>query len=52
VIESSQFLKLILNEPETRLHPDLLPALARLIVAAAKTRRLLYFRTRRCSSKN
>jgi predicted ATPase len=25
---------MILNEPETSLHPDLLPALARLIVAA------------------
>jgi predicted ATPase len=27
---------LVLNEPETSLHPDLLPALARLIVASAK----------------
>ena len=27
---------LVLNEPETSLHPDLLPALARLIIAAAK----------------
>jgi predicted ATPase len=27
---------MVLNEPETSLHPDLLPALARLIVAAAK----------------
>jgi predicted ATPase len=26
---------MILNEPETSLHPDLLPALARLIIAAA-----------------
>ena len=26
---------MVLNEPETSLHPDLLPALARLIVAAA-----------------
>lgn len=26
----------VLNEPETSLHPDLLPALARLIIAAAK----------------
>jgi predicted ATPase len=26
----------VLNEPETSLHPDLLPALARLIVQAAK----------------
>jgi predicted ATPase len=27
---------MVLNEPETSLHPDLLPALARLILAAAK----------------
>ncbi len=27
---------MVLNEPETGLHPNLLPALARLIVAAAK----------------
>lgn len=27
---------LVLNEPETSLHPDLLPALARLIIAAAR----------------
>jgi predicted ATPase len=26
---------MVLNEPETSLHPDLLPALARLIIAAA-----------------
>ncbi len=26
---------MVLNEPETSLHPDLLPALARLLVAAA-----------------
>ncbi|WP_425387819.1 AAA family ATPase [Edaphobacter aggregans] len=26
---------MVLNEPETSLHPDLLPALARLILAAA-----------------
>ncbi len=28
---------MVLNEPETSLHPDLLPALARLIAHAAKT---------------
>jgi len=28
---------MVLNEPETSLHPDLLPALARLIIRAAKT---------------
>jgi predicted ATPase len=27
---------MVLNEPETSLHPDLLPALARLILTAAK----------------
>jgi predicted ATPase len=27
---------MVLNEPETSLHPDLLPALARLIIQAAK----------------
>jgi len=27
---------MVLNEPETSLHPDLLPALARLIAAASK----------------
>jgi predicted ATPase len=27
---------MVLNEPETSLHPDLLPALARLIVQASK----------------
>ncbi|HXE06473.1 MAG TPA: AAA family ATPase [Acidobacteriaceae bacterium] len=27
---------MVLNEPETSLHPDLLPALARLIAGAAK----------------
>jgi predicted ATPase len=27
---------MVLNEPETSLHPDLLPALARLILAAAR----------------
>lgn len=27
---------MVLNEPETSLHPDLLPALARLIIKAAK----------------
>src|SRR5204863_7269722 len=27
---------MVLNEPETSLHPDLMPALARLILAAAK----------------
>jgi predicted ATPase len=27
---------MVLNEPETSLHPDLLPALARLILAAAE----------------
>ncbi|RQW77844.1 MAG: ATP-binding protein, partial [Methylococcus sp.] len=27
---------MVLNEPETSLHPDLLPALARLIVAASR----------------
>ena len=29
---------MVLNEPETSLHPDLLPALARLIVEASKRR--------------
>ena len=28
---------MVLNEPETSLHPDLLPALARLIIKAAET---------------
>ena len=28
---------MVLNEPETSLHPDLLPALARLIIRAAET---------------
>jgi predicted ATPase len=28
---------MVLNEPETSLHPDLLPALARLIIRASKT---------------
>jgi predicted ATPase len=32
---------MVLNEPETSLHPDLLPALARLIVAAAKNTQIL-----------
>ena len=27
---------MVLNEPETSLHPDLLPALGRLIIAASK----------------
>jgi len=40
---------MVLNEPETSLHPDLLPALARLILAAAKTRKSLWFRTH-CNS--
>lgn len=31
---------MVLNEPETSLHPDLLPALARLIVQAAKSTQL------------
>jgi predicted ATPase len=30
---------MVLNEPETSLHPDVLPALARLIAAASKQRR-------------
>lgn len=28
---------MVLNEPETSLHPDLLPALARLIIRASKS---------------
>jgi predicted ATPase len=32
---------LVLNEPETSLHPDLLPALARLIVRAAERSQVL-----------
>lgn len=32
---------LVLNEPETSLHPDLLPALARLILAAAKQTQII-----------
>ena len=32
---------MVLNEPETSLHPDLLPALARLIVAAAERTQIL-----------
>jgi predicted ATPase len=32
---------LVLNEPETSLHPDLLPPLARLIVAAAKNAQII-----------
>src|SRR6185503_14075005 len=32
---------LVLNEPETSLHPDLLPALARLIARAAKASQVL-----------
>ena len=32
---------MILNEPETSLHPDLLPSLARLIVRASKQSQLI-----------
>jgi predicted ATPase len=32
---------MVLNEPETSLHPDLLPALARLIIAAARRGQLI-----------
>jgi predicted ATPase len=32
---------MVLNEPETSLHPDLLPALARLILAAAKDTQII-----------
>jgi predicted ATPase len=32
---------MVLNEPETSLHPDLLPSLARLIVKAAKRSQLI-----------
>ncbi len=32
---------MVLNEPETSLHPDLLPALARLIVAAAQNTQII-----------
>jgi predicted ATPase len=32
---------MVLNEPETSLHPDLLPALARLILAAAKHNQII-----------
>jgi predicted ATPase len=32
---------LVLNEPETSLHPDLLPALARLILTAAESAQII-----------
>jgi predicted ATPase len=32
---------MVLNEPETSLHPDLLPALARLILAAARNTQII-----------
>ncbi len=32
---------MVLNEPETSLHPDLLPALARLILAAAENAQII-----------
>jgi predicted ATPase len=32
---------MVLNEPETSLHPDLLPALARLIIAAARSTQII-----------
>jgi predicted ATPase len=32
---------LVLNEPETSLHPDLLPALARLILGAARNTQII-----------
>jgi predicted ATPase len=32
---------MVLNEPETSLHPDLLPALARLILGAAKNTQII-----------
>src|SRR5204863_2842964 len=32
---------MVLNEPETSLHPDLLPALARLIIAASEQSQLI-----------
>jgi predicted ATPase len=32
---------MVLNEPETSLHPDLLPALARLILAAASQTQII-----------
>ena len=32
---------MVLNEPETSLHPDLLPAMARLILTAAKTTQII-----------
>src|ERR1700739_4252289 len=32
---------MVLNEPETSLHPDLLPALARLILAAAEQTQII-----------
>ena len=32
---------MVLNEPETSLHPELLPALARLILAAAKNTQMI-----------
>jgi predicted ATPase len=32
---------MVLNEPETSLHPELLPALARLILAAAKNTQII-----------
>jgi len=32
---------MVLNEPETSLHPDLLPALSRLILAAAKNAQII-----------
>jgi predicted ATPase len=32
---------MVMNEPETSLHPDLLPALARLILAAAQRTQII-----------
>ena len=32
---------MVLNEPETSLHPDLLPALARLIISASKQSQII-----------
>jgi predicted ATPase len=42
---------MVLNEPETSLHPDFLPALARLIAfASGRAHRSLSFRTLSCLS--
>jgi predicted ATPase len=39
---------MVLNEPETSLHPDLLPALARLIAAASNSAKSSSFLMHNC----